>query len=563
MQGEDEFTFWHILVRDVAYAQIPRAQRAERHRKAAAWIERAAGDRVGDHADILAHHYLQAIELGGGGGATDEELRAGAGRYLFLAGERASQLDANRAVDLFRRSLEFSTPADPWYGELQTGLGGTLLAMGRQDEAISAFEAARTYFAGLGNDTRAAFAMTMLSYVMRHKNQMDRVRELHAEARAILEAQHPSLELNRLYAVMAGDAMLRSQYRESGEYAQKAIDLADTLERPELKVRPLQARGWSRWDAGDVAGALEDLSASVELGVARGYPGETAVGYNNYAGARWVAEGAAAGLETWTEGMAFSTRRGMDGTRLWSLGESAVALYDLGRWDEVIAVADEVDREAKTRSWSQITGFADPMHARILFYRGDLAGAAAISTDNLQAARAAGDPQLVIPALELVGLVAVAEGRVDEARMALLDVERITAETGPLVVSVAPELIRIACATRDLDLARRLLDASVARPGRTGIIFVMGRATIAEAEGRSEEALADFTDAGDRWAEYGSVPERGFALIGQGRCLIKLGRAAEADEPLRTARDLFAGLGAVRPLAEIDDLLAQTTARAG
>jgi ATP/maltotriose-dependent transcriptional regulator MalT len=253
----------------------------------------------------------------------------------------------------------------------------------------------------------------------------------------------------------------------------------------------------------------------------------------------------------------------MDGTRLWSLGESTVALYDLGRWDEVIAAADEVDHEAKARSWTQITGFADPMHARILFYRGDLAGAAAISTDNLSAARAAGDPQLVIPALELEGLIAVAKGRADEARTMLLEVLRITAETGPLVVSVAPELIRIACATGDIALARRLLDASVARPGRTGIIFVTGRAVIAEAEGRVEEALADFRDAADRWKVYGSVPERGFALIGQGRCLIKLGRAAEADEPLRAARELFASLGAARPLAEIDDLPAQTTARAG
>ena len=31
MEGEREYGFWHVLVRDVCYAQIPRAARAARH----------------------------------------------------------------------------------------------------------------------------------------------------------------------------------------------------------------------------------------------------------------------------------------------------------------------------------------------------------------------------------------------------------------------------------------------------------------------------------------------------------------------------------------------------
>ncbi len=38
MAGEAEYGFWHALVRDVCYSQIPRAARATRHRAAAAWI---------------------------------------------------------------------------------------------------------------------------------------------------------------------------------------------------------------------------------------------------------------------------------------------------------------------------------------------------------------------------------------------------------------------------------------------------------------------------------------------------------------------------------------------
>ena len=83
-------------VRDVCYQQIPRAARAARHRAAAAWIERKAGERVEDLADVLAHHYLQALELARAAGQTDETRGARSGervRYLALAGERALALD--------------------------------------------------------------------------------------------------------------------------------------------------------------------------------------------------------------------------------------------------------------------------------------------------------------------------------------------------------------------------------------------------------------------------------------------------------------------------------------
>ena len=63
MEGEAEYAFWHALVRDVAYAQIPRAERARRHEAAAGWIEGKARERVEDVAELVAHHYTAALEL--------------------------------------------------------------------------------------------------------------------------------------------------------------------------------------------------------------------------------------------------------------------------------------------------------------------------------------------------------------------------------------------------------------------------------------------------------------------------------------------------------------------
>ena len=99
MEGESEYLFWHLLVRDVAYSQIPRAERARRHRAAAAWIERKAGERFEDLAEVLAHHYLQALEFAEAAGDTEQagELAPQARRFLALAGERALGLDTTQA----------------------------------------------------------------------------------------------------------------------------------------------------------------------------------------------------------------------------------------------------------------------------------------------------------------------------------------------------------------------------------------------------------------------------------------------------------------------------------
>jgi predicted ATPase len=60
---EVEYAFAHALVRDVAYGQIPRRDRADKHLAVARWIEALSPDRVEDRAEMLAHHYVSALEL--------------------------------------------------------------------------------------------------------------------------------------------------------------------------------------------------------------------------------------------------------------------------------------------------------------------------------------------------------------------------------------------------------------------------------------------------------------------------------------------------------------------
>ena len=105
VEGESEYTFGHLLVRDVAYGQIPRARRADKHRLAAEWIE--ALGRPDDQAELVVHHYLAALELTRAARQPVEELETLARGALRDAGERAEALNAFvPAKGYFKAALE-------------------------------------------------------------------------------------------------------------------------------------------------------------------------------------------------------------------------------------------------------------------------------------------------------------------------------------------------------------------------------------------------------------------------------------------------------------------------
>jgi class 3 adenylate cyclase/tetratricopeptide (TPR) repeat protein len=57
------YRFKHLLMRDVAYAALSKAARAELHEAFARELEREVGDRRGEFAEIVAHHVERAFAL--------------------------------------------------------------------------------------------------------------------------------------------------------------------------------------------------------------------------------------------------------------------------------------------------------------------------------------------------------------------------------------------------------------------------------------------------------------------------------------------------------------------
>ena len=110
---DTEYVFGHELLRDVAYDEIPRAGKAERHTHAAEWIDSLG--RPEDHAELLAYHYLAALDytLASGRDVTDVVDRAR--QAVHRAGLRAMRLSANE------RSVEYFTRAIALVGQLPEG----------------------------------------------------------------------------------------------------------------------------------------------------------------------------------------------------------------------------------------------------------------------------------------------------------------------------------------------------------------------------------------------------------------------------------------------------------
>ncbi len=59
----DRYRFRHLLMRDVAYAGVPKAVRADLHDMFGATLARTVGDRRDEFAEILAHHAERAFTL--------------------------------------------------------------------------------------------------------------------------------------------------------------------------------------------------------------------------------------------------------------------------------------------------------------------------------------------------------------------------------------------------------------------------------------------------------------------------------------------------------------------
>jgi DNA-binding SARP family transcriptional activator len=211
------FAFHHVLVRDVAYRGIPKADRAELHELAARGLDRRDGadEMVGFHYERA---YQCLIEIGDRS-KHPQELAASGGERLGRAGIRAwRRADAPAAVNLLSRAVELI----PETNDFACELGLALFVNGDRNVAepllVRTAEAADHRIAARGR-----FELAALRAVV----EPDRTADVVSTATAaipILEAADDNRALGRAWLCLAhAHGGFLCEYEAAEAAAEKAV----------------------------------------------------------------------------------------------------------------------------------------------------------------------------------------------------------------------------------------------------------------------------------------------------------------------------------------------------
>jgi class 3 adenylate cyclase/tetratricopeptide (TPR) repeat protein len=552
VKNETEYSFSHALVRDVAYGQIPRRSRARKHVAAARWTEQLAGERVADHAELIAYHYGQALELMRSAGITGDvtALEESARRYWMIAGERAMALDVSRAERCFDIALRLLPVTHSDRPRALARKAEACFDTGRYEEAERTYEEAAVGFRNHGNLVGQGASLDQLATILWGRGDTDGSRIRLAEAVELLEGQPPGPELADCYATVAADRLVKGGFDEAVEWADRALALAGSIGAEWVTPRALSYRGMARAQLGE-PGGIDDLEEAIAEAERLALSRQHAQALLILAEVLWATEGPTKALDVAGAGVDLAERRGVleqaFACRTLGLGP----LFDLGRWDELVEVADEVGQWASREGADYTSASTEPWTAQVLLWRGNVAGAAALASKALARAREIRDPQVLVPAFAAAGLVAVRQGRLDEAAQFLEELDRSEAPIDWYREQFLVDLVRICTMTGSLDLAQRLLDQSNAFALRHRLSVLTARATLEEATEDHGQALRRYEEAVRGWTEFGHALEIGMAELGAGRCLARLSRPESIDR-LRRAREVFAAIGAQLLVTETD-----------
>jgi class 3 adenylate cyclase/tetratricopeptide (TPR) repeat protein len=470
--GQAQYAFTHVLVRDVAYGQIPRAARAEKHAAAAGWIESLG--RTGDHAEMIAHHYTSALDLARAAGQDTTDLAPRARAALQAAGDRALALKALApAAGYYRAALAlWPKAAYKQRAGLLRPLGTVLYEGGDLSgaEAVLAEGAEVAAAAGLP----AVQARTQVLLAQIHSSQGLGVAETLAECEAATAILDREGDLEGLAEAWLLAGQLRSWRGESPAGQQAAERALAYARQSGNRWVQMRARGW-------LVEILVELPVPVDAAIARAEQ------------LRQEASG-----DPWAEPS--------------TVGPLSLLYAYAGRFAEA--------RDAFARAWSTFAGFG----AKLIWAGGacrggeielvakDPVAAERYLREGYDACRAMGERGLLATIAGVLAEAVYLQGRLDEAQQ-LTEEAQALAAADDIDAQARWRATRAKLLARrgQFPAARRLAAEAVALAAPTSWAVLHAQALMAQAEvnrlaGARDQAEASLREALQIYEDRHAVP---------------------------------------------------------
>jgi len=535
VSGETAYVFRHVLVRDVAYTAIPRGRRADKHRLAAEWVDSLGGDRREDLADMVAHHYLSALELARAAGNDTFELVERSRLALREAGDRAAKLSAFQAAERsYREALELWPENDPERPQLLLQYGKTLQPRGLGAEVLG--EAAEELL-DAGDVEPAAEAHELLGQLLYLQRRHGEAVE-HFESAARLLADRPASRAKA--SVLAGLArfhMTSDRADEAIAIGSEALVMAEELGLDELRASALDTLGICRVMTGDRDG-VADIQRAIDLSrESRSF--QLVRGLNNLA-STLIVLGDLRGYELYDDCFEEAERLGWTAALLWVEAEQADAAYHRGDWATALQTATAI-LESGERHVREVD--AHVLRALVSLARDDSGTALEDSSAALELARESADPQILFPPLATRARVLFERGSTSEADQVVVELlNSWRASPSTFASSWLAHVVPAAAALgRGMELSRLLRSLKLQTRWLEAALAIL--------DGDTESAA--FT-----YARMGSFPDEAYARLLTGVALAKADRRAEADEQLKLALNFFRSVAADRYVKDAEAVLA-------
>jgi class 3 adenylate cyclase/tetratricopeptide (TPR) repeat protein len=515
--GEIELAFAHALVRDVAYGQLPRAERATKHRSVAQWLE--ALGRNEDHAEMLAYHWRSALELAGASGDDTAELEERTRLALVEAGDRAFALNVfGPAAAHYAEALALWPGMNPERARVLFKRAHALHVAGDESQR-EALEDARDALIATDDKETAAEAEAFLSREAWYRGRGDDAKRHIERAEELVAASGPTVAKARVLCLSSRLRMLSSDHEEAISSATEALEIAEALDLDELRIHALTTIGTAKVWLGQPG--YPDLERALELANAANSP--LAANVLNNLSVLVTLEGDEVRAEDYNwQTLRVAERFGDRDQIRFSRGNLLYSAMFRGRWDEAVENADRFIEECASSPHNMETA-AREMRAHVRFGRGDIEGALGDWQRGLALARELEDPTRIVPSLLHLGRGLALLGRSDEAR--------------PLVIE-AIEIVRA------IPALGHVLGIIASEAGRLGLAPDVVEAILRATDGPWKEAALAETQgnllrAADIYHRMGTPALEAEARLGAAEALIGEGRIAEGLAELEQALTFF------------------------